>query len=115
MKDIAMQITNGGASPIATRTLVPETLIEKIRGMCGTKAEAGLAMLWEFTREQYQLFDMICMKEPIGYLACNKDKRVVDVGVLQPGFEFKLVKVKYWIEVMPSAIEGINKGDVLKW
>jgi len=114
MLDKQIIITCNGHE-IANRVLIPQTLIEKLNGMTKIKATPGLAMLWIFKREQLQLFDMLKMKEAIGYIALDKDKRIIDTGVLQPGWHFKLIKLQYWIEVAPGAINGLQKGGMLIW
>lgn len=69
-------------------------------------------MLWCFKHPQLQLFDTIGCPHPIGYLALDKDKKVLQKGVMQQ-WRAKFVICSYWIEVLPEIIKMVKVGDIL--
>jgi len=98
---------------IAHTIMIPETMREQSKGMYGRKAAPRVAMLWMFVGDGMHLFDMLWMRERLGYIALDKSNRIVDVGVMKPWVSFKLVKCMIFIETVPDAVEGLKKGDVV--
>lgn len=111
---------------IAHTIVIPETVREQSKGMYGRKALDGVAMLWMFVDaggnrlpsrtcsiERIHLFDMLWMREQLGYIALDKSNCIVDVGVMKPWVSFKLVKCMTFIETVPDAVDGLKKGDVV--
>lgn len=100
---------------IAAHVLVPIDKKEKAKGMYGLKATPGLAMVFLSDKEKFQMFNMLWINQRLGYIALDENKRIVDLGVLKPWRSFKIVKCMYFIEVHPTMIEGLKKGDILEF
>ncbi len=97
---------------LASHILIPETIIEKFVGLRQSTLLHNTAMLWHFKRSQLQLFDTLGCLHPIGYLALDKNGKVLQKGVMQPQ-RTKLIKCSYWIEFLPEAIGGVLVGDLI--
>lgn len=102
---------------IATVALVPETEKEKAKGMYKIPVEHGKAMLFFNHMGLPMLFDMLWMKERIGFIALNVKNEIVDIGIMKPwrSFKFYAKGITTFIETHPDTIQGLNKGDVVKW
>ena len=100
---------------IATEVMIPETEREKGRGMYKTKATPGKVMMFMNLTPLPQLYDMLWMREKLGYIALDINSTVLDVGVMKPWFTFKIIKCLNFIEGHPSMIQGIKKGDKVTW
>ncbi|MDP1614220.1 MAG: hypothetical protein Q8L68_00315 [Methylococcales bacterium] len=98
---------------LASRILIPETILEMFIGLRQRTLIEGEAMLWYFKKPHLQLFDTFGCLHPIGYLALDKDKKVRQKGVMQVN-KTKLVTCSYWIELLPEVINGIVVGDTKK-
>ncbi len=97
---------------LASRVLIPETIIEKFVGLRQSTLLHNTAMLWHFKRSQLQLFDTLGCLHPIGYLALDKDKKVKQKGIMQIN-QVKLIRCSWWIEVLPEVINGVCIGDTI--
>lgn len=102
---------------IANIILEPETAKEKAKGMYKINAEKGKAMVFWNETGLPLLFDMMWMKERLGFIAVNFKNEVVDCGVMKPWLSFKWYAkgVTAFIETHPDSITGLNKGDTIKW
>ena len=100
---------------LASKIYIPESIKEETKG--AYKFEFGLdkAMMFMYQAEAMKIYDMMWMKYPIGFIALNKDKVIVDVGVMKPWRSIKFVKCMYFIELPPDRITGIKKGDRVDW
>ena len=106
-------ICNG--TTLASKVYIPESIKEETKG--AYKFDFGLdkAMMFMYSAEAMKLFDMMWMKRPIGFVALNKDKVVVKVGVMRPWFTLNFVKCQYFIELPTGKINGIKIGDKVDW
>lgn len=111
MQTIVTPITANGKE-LANYILIPETILEKFVGLRNKKLLQNEAMLWHFKFTQPQLFDTFGCLHPIGYIALDKNKKVIDIGVMQP-YRTKFITCSYWIEFLPEAIDGVKVGDIL--
>lgn len=100
---------------LATQVFIPEGLREEQKGAYGFKFNKENAMMWMFPVEGMKLFDMMWMWHKIGYVALNKDKKVVKVGCMHPWISYNPVKCMYFIELAPDKIDVVNKGDTVSW
>ena len=114
MKTRDMKISCNGKI-IAKKVMIPETRREEAKGMYGIRPEPGKAMLWMYPGEGYRIFDMMWIKQKLGYIALDKNKKITAVGVAKPWFTFKLLKSQYFIETLPESVEGLQIGDVVQW
>lgn len=109
MQILTTPITCNGMT-IASRTLVPVSILEKLVGLRRKVLNNDEAMLWHFKTTQLQLFDSFGCLHPIGYIALDKDKKIKDKGVLRPQ-KTKFIVCSYWIEVLPEVIKNLKLGD----
>ena len=102
---------------IANTILEPETAKEKAKGMYKFPVEKGKAMVFFNYMGTPMMFDMLWMKEKLGFIAVNMKNEIVDVGILRPWRSIKWYAkgVTAFIETHPDSIMGLNKGDMIKW
>lgn len=99
---------------IAETVLLPEDKRERAKGMRGRKRSSGVAMLWIFPDDRMRLVNMLWVFEPLGFIALDSEKRIVDLGVLKPWISFKLIQCHYLIETVPEAVSSLKKGDQVR-
>ena len=73
---------------IANIILEPETQKEKAKGMYKIPPKKGIAMVF-WGMGMPMMFDMMWMKERLGFIAVNFKNEIVDVGVMKPWRTFK--------------------------
>lgn len=100
---------------LATKVFIPEGIREEQRGGYKFKFNEQNAMMWMFTAEGMKLFDMMWMWNKIGYIALDKNKKVVKVGHMHPWISYRAVKCMYFIEVAPNKTKNVNVGDTFSW
>jgi len=100
---------------IASKVYIPETIREETKG--AYKLDFGLdkAMMFMYNSEAMKIYDMMWMNRQIGFIALNKDKVIVKVGVMKPWRTWIIVKCMYFIELSPERINGIKIGDKVAW
>lgn len=100
---------------LASHTLIPETTKEKMHGMRGRPVRADTVMLFIFSRSDLLIFNMWAVREPLGIIVLDRDKRVVHAGVMRPWIGGYLGFGKYVIEAVPEAVLGVKKGEIISF
>lgn len=98
---------------IADSIRIPESMWEQFIGLRGQKIKKGQAMLYKYDQEMFCMFDMIGVPEKLGYIALNKDKRIVSIGIMKAWIGSWIGKCQYFIEVHHGIIQGLKKGDIV--
>jgi uncharacterized membrane protein (UPF0127 family) len=101
-----------GNKTLASYVSIPVSVREKFKGMYGRTVKNKFAMLFIFKHHSWQVFDMLSIKQALGYVALNEDKIVVGCGVMRPWIGGWIGKCKYFIELPPDVVKnsGIKKG-----
>ncbi len=100
---------------IASHILIPESSKEKEHGMRERKAEAGTAMLFIFPKNGLLLFNMWGVRNPLGIMALDVDKKILYTGIMKPWIGGFLGWGRYVLEVVPEMLKDLKREDIVSW